>query len=71
VRLPTSCNNSGVIVQANEPRSYKRSKHILWHYHHIREIINQGHVKVCKVLTDQNVVHPLMKPSCAHEVHVY
>jgi hypothetical protein len=24
------CDNSGAIVQANEPRAHKRAKHVLW-----------------------------------------
>ena len=31
------CDNSGAIAQAKEPRSHQKSKHILRHYHLIRE----------------------------------
>jgi hypothetical protein len=55
------CNNSGAIAQANEPRSHKKSKHLLQRYHLIHEIINRGDVKVCKVHKEQNVADPLMK----------
>jgi hypothetical protein len=48
-------------VQAKEIRSHKKVKHVLWRYHLIREIINRGDVKVCKVHTDQNVADLLMK----------
>ena len=66
------CDNSGAIAQAKEPRSHKKSKHALRHYHLVREIINQGHVKVCKVHTDQNVADPLTKPlpQPKHEVNM-
>ncbi|KAK2382604.1 secreted RxLR effector protein [Trifolium repens] len=47
------CDNNGAIAQAKEPRSHQRSKHILWRYHLIREIIDRD-VKMCKV--------PLTKP---------
>jgi hypothetical protein len=56
------CDNSGVIAQEKEPRAYKRAKHVLRHYHLIREIIYRGDVKVCKVHTDHNIVDPLTKP---------
>ena len=56
------CDNSGAIAQAKEPRSYQKSKHILRRYHLIREIIDRGDVKICKVHTDLNIVDPLTKP---------
>jgi hypothetical protein len=40
------CDNNGAIVQAKEPRAHKRAKHILRHYHLIREIICRCDVKV-------------------------
>jgi hypothetical protein len=66
------CDNSGDVVQANEPRAHKRAKHILWHYHLIREIIDRGDVKVCKVHMDHNVTDPLTKPlpQPKHEAHM-
>jgi hypothetical protein len=66
------CDNSGAIVEAKKPRSHKKSKHVLRHYHLIHEIINRGDVKACKVHTDQNVVDLLMKPLSQpkHEAHM-
>jgi hypothetical protein len=46
------CDNSGAIAQAKEPRAHEKTKHVLWRYHLIREIINRGDVKVCKVHMD-------------------
>ena len=43
------CDNNGDISQAKEPRSHQRSKHILRHFHLIREIIERGDVKICSV----------------------
>ena len=40
------CDNNGAIAQAKEPRSHQRSKHIMKHYHLIREIIDRGDVRV-------------------------
>ncbi|KAK8600801.1 hypothetical protein V6N12_050649 [Hibiscus sabdariffa] len=56
------CDNNGAIVQAKEPRSHQRSKHILRRFHLIREIIDRGDVETCKVQTDDNIAEPLMKP---------
>jgi hypothetical protein len=66
------CNNSGAIAQEKEPRAHKRAKHVLQRYHLICEIIGRGDVKVCKVRTDHNVAHPLMKPLSQpmHEAHM-
>src|SRR5579883_2147695 len=65
------CDNSGAIAQAKEPRSHQKSKHILRHYHLIREIINRGDVKICKVHTDLNMADSLTKPlpQAKHEAH--
>ena len=56
------CDNGGAIAQAKEPRSHQKSKHILRRYHLIREIIDRGDVKICKVHTDLNIADPLTKP---------
>ncbi|KAI5390298.1 hypothetical protein KIW84_075560 [Lathyrus oleraceus] len=55
-------DNNGAIAQAKEPRSHRRSKHILRRYHLIQEIIDKGDVKICKVPTLDNIVDPLTKP---------
>ena len=65
------CDNNGAIAQAKESRSYQWSKHILRHYHLIREIIERGDVKIYRVPTDDNVAEPLTKPlpHAKHESH--
>jgi len=55
------CDNNGEIAQAKEPRSHKKSKHIQRRYHLIREIIERGDVKICKVPMLDNVADPLTK----------
>ncbi|KAK1613252.1 hypothetical protein QYE76_036925 [Lolium multiflorum] len=45
------CDNMGAIANAQEPRSHKRLKHIKLRYHSIREYIEDGEVKICKVHT--------------------
>ena len=65
------CDNTGAIAQAKEPRSHQRSKHILSHFHLIREIIERGDIKICRVPTNDNVTDPLTKshPQPKHESH--
>jgi hypothetical protein len=65
------CDNSGATAHAKEPRSHQKTKHILRHYQLIREIIERGDVKICKVHMDSNVADPLTKPlsQAKHEAH--
>ncbi|KAJ9544434.1 hypothetical protein OSB04_024141 [Centaurea solstitialis] len=56
------CDNSGVVAHAKEPREHHKSRHVLRKYHLIREIIGRGEVRICKILTDENVADPLIKP---------
>ena len=65
------CDNNGAIAQAKEPISHQQSKHILRRFHLIREIIERGDVKICRVHTDDNVVDPLTKPlpQSKHDSH--
>ena len=55
------CDNNGAIAQAKEPRSHQKSKHILRRYHLIKEILDRGDVKVCKIPGESNVADPLTK----------
>ena len=65
------CDNNGAIAQAKEPRSHQKSKHIHRRYHLIRQFIEDGDVKMCKIHTDLNVSDPLTKPMvlAKHEEH--
>ncbi|KAK1600775.1 hypothetical protein QYE76_017986, partial [Lolium multiflorum] len=65
------CDNMGAIANAQEPRSHKGLKHIKLRYHSIREYIEDGEVKICKVHTDLNVADPLTKalPRAKHDQH--
>jgi hypothetical protein len=56
------CDNNGAIAQAKEPISNQRSKHIHRRYHLLREIIDIGDVKICRVPTLDNIADPLTKP---------
>jgi hypothetical protein len=66
------CDNSGATAQAKEPRSHKNSKQLLRRYHLIREIIDRGDVKICKVQMDLNIADPLTKALSQqkHEAHM-
>ncbi|KAJ9547812.1 hypothetical protein OSB04_020355 [Centaurea solstitialis] len=66
------CDNEGAIAQAKEPRSHQRSKHIMRRYHLIREIIERGDVKICKVRSEDNPADPLTKPlsQSKHDAHI-
>ncbi|PKI46221.1 hypothetical protein CRG98_033393 [Punica granatum] len=64
-------DNNRAIAQAKEPRSHQRSKHILRRFHLIREIIDRGDVKICRIPTNENLAKLLAKPlvQCKHEAH--
>ena len=65
------CDNNGAVTQAKEPRSHPKSKHILRRFHLIREIIERGDVKVCRVDTEANTADPLTKSlsQTKHMIH--
>ena len=65
------CDNTGAIAQANEPRSHSKSKNVLRRYHMIREIVNKGDVKICRVDTISYTADPLTNPfpQAMHQVH--
>ena len=56
------CGNNGVIAQAKEPRSHKRSKHVLRKYHLIREFYKRGDIELNRVDSEDNVSDQLTKP---------
>ncbi|KAL0339366.1 UNVERIFIED_CONTAM: Retrovirus-related Pol polyprotein from transposon TNT 1-94 [Sesamum angustifolium] len=56
------CDNNGVIAQAKELRSHRKSKHIFRYYHLLREMVGRGDVRVdCFTLTE-NTADSLTKP---------
>jgi hypothetical protein len=65
------CDNTGAIANAKEPRTHSTAKHILRRFHVIRQYVQEGDVKICKVHTDLNVADPLTKPLLLdkHEQH--
>ena len=69
--LDVYCDNNCAIGQAKEPRQHQKNKHILMRYHLIRQFVNEGDIKLCKVHTDANIADPLTKPipQPKHEAH--
>ena len=69
--LTIYCDNMGAIANAQEPRSHKKLKHIKLRFHAIREYVEDGDIKICKVHTDLNVADPLTKAllRAKHDLH--
>ncbi|GJY33913.1 hypothetical protein Tco_0418382 [Tanacetum coccineum] len=65
------CDNTGAITIADEPGVQKGAKHFRRKYHFIREVIQEGNIRILKVHTDNNLVDPFTKPMpCAkHDEH--
>jgi len=65
------CDNTGAIALAKEPRSHQSAKHIKRRFHQIRESVQEGDIRICKVHTDLNVADPLTKalPRAKHDQH--
>ena len=42
-------DNTRVVVQAKEPKSYHRTKHVLHHYHLVWEIVERDDVDLQKI----------------------
>jgi hypothetical protein len=56
------CDNMGAIDNALDPRSHEKLKHIKLRFHAIRDHVQVGDIKICKVHTDLNVEDSLTKP---------
>jgi len=69
--LDLYCENSGAIAQAKEPRNHQKRKHIVWQFYLIREFIDRGEIKICKIHMDLNISDSLTKPlpQPKHERH--
>ena len=52
------CDNSSVVANSKEPRSYKREKHIERMYHLIREIVSRGDAVVSQIASEDNLADP-------------
>ena len=56
------CDNSSAVALAKDPRSHHKAKHIERKYHLVRDYVDKGYIKVCKIHTDLNVSDPMTKP---------
>jgi hypothetical protein len=56
------CDNTAAIANTKDLRAHPVVKHRLQHYYVIRDYVNDGKVRVCKVDTDLNLADPLTKP---------
>ena len=69
--MTLSCDNTGAIAIAKEPRFHRNTKHIKRRFNSIREYIQDGDIDICKLHTDLNVADPLTKPlsRAKHDQH--
>jgi hypothetical protein len=63
--------NNGAISQAKQPRSHEKNEHVHHKFHLMRQFVNDGDIKMCKIHTNLNVSDPLAKPMtlAKHEQH--
>ena len=50
-----------MVINAKEPRSHKRGKHIERKYHLIREIVSRGDTVVSQIASEDNLADPFTK----------
>ena len=55
------CDSSSAIAQAKEPKSHHHTKHVLHHYHLMREIVNRGDIELQKIDGKENLADPFTK----------
>jgi len=56
------CDNQGALALAGNPAHHKRSKHIDIRYHYIREMMDNGHITIHHVGTNDQAADMLTKP---------
>ena len=59
--IPVYYDSTRAIAQAKEPKSHHRTKHVLCHYHLVREIMERGDVDLQKIDEKENLADPLTK----------
>lgn len=55
------CDNEGVVALTKEPRDHGRSRHIDRKYHFIRHGVEEGHLVVRRISSEDNPADPLTK----------
>ena len=70
--MPLYCDNTRAVIQAKEPRSHQKSKHILRCFHLIRKIIERQDVVLERVDTKNNIADPFTKaiPQQLFDLHL-
>ena len=65
------CDNEGAVILAKEPRSHKRTRHILRKFHYVRKIVEDRDIIISRVGTDENLADPFTKPlsQTKHDSH--
>ena len=59
--VPLYCDNTVAIAQAKEPRAHHKSKHILRHFHLVREFVERQEVCIKRVESKNNIADPFTK----------
>ncbi|GJZ49540.1 hypothetical protein Tco_0603730 [Tanacetum coccineum] len=63
-------DNTGAITIVDEPRVQKGAKHFRRKHHYIREVIQEGDIRICKGQTNNNLADPFTKQmSCTKVEH--
>ncbi|KAI3751915.1 hypothetical protein L2E82_23009 [Cichorium intybus] len=55
------CDNEGAVALTKEPRDHGKSRHIDRKYHYIRHRVEEGHLHVKRVSSEDNPADPLTK----------
>ncbi|XP_074291598.1 secreted RxLR effector protein 161-like [Silene latifolia] len=66
------CDSISAIVQAKEPKSSNKSRHVHRKIHMIRDYIEKKEIEICSVRTEDNIADPLTKTlsQAVHDHHV-
>ena len=65
------CDSTGAIAQAKEPKSHQRTKHILYCYHPVWEIVDRDDVELQKIDGKENMADPFTKALDVKEFEDY
>ena len=59
------CDSSRVVANSKESKSHKWEMHIERKYHLIWDIVERGEVTVCKITSEENLVHPFYESTAS------
>ncbi|KAI3692791.1 hypothetical protein L6452_32614 [Arctium lappa] len=65
------CDNEGTIILAKEPKSHKRTRHILRKFHYVRKVVEDRNIIISRVDSSRNLADPFTKPlpHTKHDAH--